>query len=121
MRDHRGMSAMDEYLDGLPEREKDALERVRVLVVRIVSEAEEGRSYGMPAYRYRGRPLLGFRKAKEHLSVFPFSPRAIEAVQDRLGGFDVAKGTIRFTPDRQLPDDVLTDLVRARAREIDAA
>jgi uncharacterized protein YdhG (YjbR/CyaY superfamily) len=37
----------------------------------------------------------------------------------RLGGFNVAKGTIRFTPDSPVPDDVLTDLVRARAREID--
>jgi uncharacterized protein YdhG (YjbR/CyaY superfamily) len=44
---------------------------------------------------------------------------AIGAVEDRLGGFDVAKGTIRFTPDSPVPDDVLTDLVRARAREID--
>jgi uncharacterized protein YdhG (YjbR/CyaY superfamily) len=46
---------------------------------------------------------------------------AIGAVEDRLGGFDVAKGTIRFTPDSPVPDDVLTDLVRARAREIDGS
>jgi hypothetical protein len=68
-----------------------------------------------------GRPLLGFRAAQRHLSIFPFSPGAIGAVEDRLGGFDVAKGTIRFTPDSPVPDDVLTDLVRARAREIDGS
>ena len=52
------------------------------------------------------------------LSLFPFSPAAIEAVKHRLAGFDVAKGTIRFSPEKPVPDDVLADLVRARLREI---
>jgi uncharacterized protein YdhG (YjbR/CyaY superfamily) len=77
-------------------------------------------SYGMPAYLHAGRPLLGFRAAKSHLSVFPFSPAAIEAVKDRLDDFDVSKGTIRFSPDAPVPDDVLADLVRARMQEIGA-
>jgi uncharacterized protein YdhG (YjbR/CyaY superfamily) len=109
---------MDDYLDGLPPGEKAALERVRAVVGRVAPEAEEGRSYGMRAFIYSGRPLLGFRAAKNHLSIFPFSPAAIEAVKDRLGGFDLAKGTVRFTPDKLVPDDVLADLVRARMQEI---
>jgi uncharacterized protein YdhG (YjbR/CyaY superfamily) len=52
------------------------------------------------------------------LSVFPFSPAAIEAVKDRLEGFDLAKGTIHFSPERPVPDDVLADVVRARRQEI---
>jgi uncharacterized protein YdhG (YjbR/CyaY superfamily) len=83
-------------------------------------EAEEGESYGMPAFLYAGRPLLGFRAAKKHLSVFPFSPAVVEAVEERLEGFDVSKGTIRFSPDSPLPEDVLADLVRARKKEIAA-
>ena len=112
------MSAMDDYLDGLPPAQKAALERVRAVVGGEVAEAEEGTSYGMPAFILAGRPLLGFRAAKKHLSIFPFSPAAIEAVGDRLEGFDVAKGTIRFSPDRPVPEDVLSDVVRARKREI---
>jgi uncharacterized protein YdhG (YjbR/CyaY superfamily) len=114
------MSAMDDYLDGLPPAQKAAFERVRSLVEGAVPEAEQGVSYGMPAFIYAGRPLLAFRAAKRHLSVFPFSPAAIEAVDDRLEGFDLSKGTIRFSPDRPVPEDVLADVVRARKREIDA-
>jgi uncharacterized protein YdhG (YjbR/CyaY superfamily) len=112
------MSAMDDYLDGLPTDQRAALERVRAAVAGAVREAEEGESYGMPAFIYAGRPLLGFRAAKRHLSMFPFSPAAVESVSERLGGFDLAKGTIRFTPDRPVPDDVLADLVEFRKREI---
>ena len=115
------MSSMDDYLGGLPPAEKAALERVRAVVAAAAPEAEEGRSYGMPAFIYAGRPLLGFGAAKKHLSIFPFSPAAVEAVSDRLGGFDLAKGTIRFTPDRPVPEDVLLDLVRARLHEITTA
>ena len=84
-------------------------------------DAEEGKSYGVPAFLYSGRPLLGFSAAKKHLSIFPFSPEAIEAVQDRLDGFDLAKGTIRFSAEHPVPDDVLADLVRARMEEITAS
>jgi uncharacterized protein YdhG (YjbR/CyaY superfamily) len=110
---------MDDYLQELPTEQGAALARVRALVEQVVPEAEEGRSYGMPAYLYGGRPLLGFRAAKQHLSVFPFSPEAVDAVRDRLGGFDISKGTVRFSPDDPLPEDVLADMIRARKRELD--
>ncbi len=112
---------MDDYLDGLAPEQKAALSRVREIVAELVPDAEEGTSYGMPAFIYAGRPLLGFRAAKKHLSIFPFSPAAIEAVADRLAGFDLAKGTIRFTPDHPVPQAVLADVVRHREREIAAS
>lgn len=114
------VSEMDDYLAGLPEEQREALARVRAVVERATPDAEEGVSYGMPAYLYAGRPLLGFRAAKKHLSVFPFSPAAVDAVKDRLAGFDLSKGTIRFTPARPVPEDVLVDLIGARKEEIDA-
>jgi uncharacterized protein YdhG (YjbR/CyaY superfamily) len=109
---------MDDYLDSLPSERKAAFEHVRAVVREVAPDAEVGKSYGMPAFLYEGRPLIGLRAAKEHLSVFPFSPEAIEAIGGRLEGFDVSKGTIRFTPDRPVPDDVLADVIRARMREI---
>jgi uncharacterized protein YdhG (YjbR/CyaY superfamily) len=118
MLDDAHMSVMDEYLDGLPPAQKAALARVCAVVEGVAPEAEEGMSYGMPAYLYAGRPLLGVRAAKKHLSVFPFSPAAIEAVKDRLVGFELSKGTIRFTPESPVPDDVLADVVRARKQEL---
>lgn len=121
MQDDARVSAMDDYLNGLPPTQKAALARVRAVVEAVAPEAEEGVSYGMPAFLFAGRPLLGFRAAKKHLSVFPFSPAAVEAVNDRLEGFDLSKGTIRFSPGTPVPEDVLADLVRARKQEITAS
>ena len=110
---------MDEYLDGLAPDAKHALERVRATVREVVPDAEEGTSYGVPAYRHRGRPLLGFQATQRHLSLLPFSPAAIEAVAPRLGGFERTKGSIRFSAGAPVPEDVVADLVRARVREIE--
>jgi uncharacterized protein YdhG (YjbR/CyaY superfamily) len=115
------VSAVDDYLLELEEPARSTLQHILDLVKLIVPEAEEGRSYGMPALRYNKRPLLGFVAAKNHLSVFPFSPAVIERLHDRLDGFVVSKGTIRFSAAHPIPDDVLSAIVRARLEEITRA
>ena len=112
------MSEMDDYLAGVPEPDRAALERIRRVVKELVPQAEEGKSYGMPALKYNKRPLVGFVAAKKHLSLFPFSPAVIAALTDRPDGFELSKGTIRFTAQHQLPDEVLRDVVMLRLDEI---
>ncbi len=81
----------------------------------VVPEAVEGMSYGMPALKFEGKPLVGVVRAAKH--VFPFSPAVIDAVASRLEGYSLSKGTIRL-PEHPLPDDVLEDIVRLRRAEI---
>jgi len=113
------MSAFDEYLATVPEPQRAELERIRQVVRRTVPDAKEGTSYGTPAFRYRQRPLLGFRASKNHLSVFPFSPEAVDAARDELAGFDLSKGTVRFTPEKPIPESALQRLLHDRLREIE--
>jgi uncharacterized protein YdhG (YjbR/CyaY superfamily) len=113
------VGAVTDYLATLERAERDAFARVRDLAVAEAPAATEGTSYGMAALLLGGRPLLGMRAAKGHLSVFPFSPEVVEAVAGRLSGFALSKGTIRFTAAEPLPDDVLRDLVRLRRAEIE--
>jgi uncharacterized protein YdhG (YjbR/CyaY superfamily) len=113
------MSELDDYFAGLDAEPRDAFERVRRLALTVVPGAVQGTSYGMAALRHKGKPLLGFRAGKGHLSVYPFSPQAVDAVRDRLPAAAVSKGTVRFSAAAPLPDDVVVDLVRARLAEID--
>jgi uncharacterized protein YdhG (YjbR/CyaY superfamily) len=110
---------VDDYFRGLAPAPRAAFERTRNLVTEVVPEAEQGLSYGIAALKYKGSPLLGFRAAKHHLSVVPFSPKAVDAVRDRLKAFDLSKGTIRFSAATPLPADVVRDLASYRKTEID--
>ena len=113
------MGAVTDYLATLDAGDRAAFTRVRDLAVAEAPEATEGTSYGLAALLLGGRPLLGMRAAKGHLSVFPFSPQVVEAVEDRLPGFALSKGTIRFSAAEPLPEDVVRDLVRLRRAEIE--
>ena len=109
----------DDYLAGVPDDARQVLQAVIDHVATVAPDATEGRSYGLPAFRYRGSPLLGFAAAKKHLSLYPFSPRVIDTVTPRLPGYELSKGTVRFTVERPVPDEVLTAMVRLRMDEID--
>jgi uncharacterized protein YdhG (YjbR/CyaY superfamily) len=113
------MERVEAYLDALPDDQRQALEALRDRIAAAAPAAEPGLSYGAPAFRLAGRPLAGFSAATAHLSYLPFSPAVVEAHRDKLEGFGFSKGAIRFTPERQLPDELVASLVAARRAEIE--
>ncbi len=110
---------IDAYLATLPDDMRVALEHLRRTIQAAAPDAVEAISYGAPAFRYRGHPLVAFRAAKAHGSFFPMDPAVILAHRDELTAFDTAKGTIRFTTAQPLPDALVTRLVRARMAAMD--
>src|SRR5215216_7693716 len=112
------MGVIDDYLEDLGDSQRAELERICRIVLDRVPDAEEGRSYGMPAFRYKRKPLLGFAALKDHLSLFPFSPHVVAAVKGRLAGYDLSKGTIRFTEAKPIPEDVIWEMLDLRLEEI---
>ncbi len=112
------MSAVDDYLSKVTEPEKSELERVRAIILKAVPDAEQTISYGMPAFKYKGKYLIAYAPFKKHLSVFPGSG-AIEACKKKLNEYTISKGTVQFTLDKPLSEALLQALVSARCREID--
>ena len=113
------MGSVDDYLDGLGAGTAAIVRGIYARALEIVPDAEQGEGYGMPALRYRGKPLLSVMVAKSHLSLFPFSASVVAAVAPELEGYDLSKGTIRFSADRQLPAAVVTRIVELRRAEIE--
>jgi uncharacterized protein YdhG (YjbR/CyaY superfamily) len=110
---------IDADLATLPADMRIALEALRGAIRAAAPGAVEAISYGAPAFRYRGHPLVSYRAAKAHCSFFPMNPTVIEAHRDELKAYDTAKGTIRFTPDRPLPEGLVAKIVRARLDDLD--
>ena len=115
------MGEVTDYIASFDEPGRSVLEQYRARAVAVVPEAEEGKSYGMAALRYRGRPLVSVASTKQGYSVFPFSPAVVESVIAEFGGFESTKGGIKFTDKRHLPIEAFDALVVGRRDEIDAA
>src|SRR5918994_5048228 len=114
-------SEIDTFLADLPREMREPLEGLRRTIAAAAPDAVEGIGYGIPAFKYRGRPLVSFGAGKNHCSFYVQSPAVMEAHRDELAGYDTARGTIRFAPDKPLAASLVTKLVKARIAEIDVA
>jgi uncharacterized protein YdhG (YjbR/CyaY superfamily) len=109
---------IDGYLADLPDDKRSTLSEMRRMIKAAAPDAVEGMAYGMPGFKYRGRPLVYFAAARNHCALY--GP-AVVAFQDELAGYDASKGTIRFPPGEPLPEELVRKLVRARMAAIEAA
>ena len=111
---------IDASLAALPADQRALLDELRRTIATAAPDAVETISYGMPAFRYRGRALVSYSAFKDHCSFFPMSGAVTEAHKTELDGFVFAKGTIRFTPAHPLPAELVRAMVRDRVVQIDA-
>ena len=109
---------IDATLAALPADQRTALQSLRRTIAAAAPSAEETISYGMPAFRYRGRALVYYAAFKAHCSFFP-GAELIESYRDELAGFATSKGTLQFTPERPIPGDLVERIVRERMAQID--
>lgn len=113
----RKTNPIDAYLAKLPADQRAALGRLRKQIRAAAPKAEECLSYGLPAFRHAGRPLVGFGASAKHCSLFPMNGTTVAAFKAELEDFSTSKGTIRFTPDRPLPAALVRRIVKARVAE----
>lgn len=112
-------SEVDAYLGALSADKRATLEKVRRAIRAAAPRAEEGMSYGMPAF-IQGKPIAGYAAAKLHCSYFPMSGAITAALADDLAGYNTSKGAIRFPIGHPPPASLIRRLVRARLAEIEA-
>jgi uncharacterized protein YdhG (YjbR/CyaY superfamily) len=112
--------SVDEYLDGVADEPRKALENLRQTIQRADPEATEAISYQMPTFKHRGKSLVAYAAFKNHCSLFPMSMRVIETCEKELQPYHSSKGTIQFTADKPLPETLVEKIVHARIAEIEA-
>jgi uncharacterized protein YdhG (YjbR/CyaY superfamily) len=115
----RGVSAeeIDEYLDGLEEPERATLARLRQTILDIIPEAEQGISYGVPAFNVRGKTVAGFAAFKNHLSYLPHSGAVFPQLSDELRGYSISSEALRFSIGEPLPALLVEKLIAVRLEQ----
>ncbi len=107
----------DDYLAALPEVQRAVLQKLRETIKAAAPEAVESISYQIPTFKYKGRPLIYFGAAKNHCALYAVDT---DAQKDELKGYDTSKGTVRFSPDKPLPEALVRKLVSVRINAIEA-
>jgi uncharacterized protein YdhG (YjbR/CyaY superfamily) len=112
---------IDRYLAALDEPKRSTLEALRTSILEIVPEAEQGISYGAPAFKVQGKAVAGFAAFKSHLSYVPHSGSVLATLQDDTAPYETSKGSLKFAVDKPLPKRLVKKLIRARMRELGLA
>ena len=109
---------VDDYLAALPDDQRDVLEKLRSDVARLVPDAVETITYGMPAFKLDGRFFLSYAAWKRHCSVYAIDDALLARHAEAIRGYGRTKGALHFSKAQPLPDALLEDLVRLRTGQI---
>jgi uncharacterized protein YdhG (YjbR/CyaY superfamily) len=108
---------VDDYLNGLPDDQRTALQQLRQQVLSIVPNAQEVMSYGMPGYRVDGTVVAGFAGFRKHLSYFPHSGSVLAEVADQVKSYQQTKSSLHFSAKIGLPTELVKLLIHTRVEQ----
>ena len=114
-------TTVDDYIAALPEDMRAPMTTLRETIRAAAPDAEEVITYKMPGFKTHGRFLVSYDAFKAHYSLFPASDAVIRALGERIEPHLAGSGTIRFAASRPIPTDLVTEIIRIRSAENDAA
>ena len=117
MSTQRRPSTIDEYLEGVPEDRRRALEDLRTKIHSVIPDAEECISYRMPAFRVNGAVVAGFCATAKGCSYFPFSGSTLKTLARDVKSYSQTKSSLHFPTDGPLPIALVRKLITARIKE----
>ena len=107
---------VQEYLAAQPPDARRALRKIRALIRSVAPGAVEVFSYGIPGYRFEGRPLVWCAGWTQHVSLYPIGAALLRPAE--LQRYETSKGTIRFRLAEPLPSALVKRLVKGRISQI---
>jgi uncharacterized protein YdhG (YjbR/CyaY superfamily) len=108
---------VDRYLDSVDEPKRTTLAALRKTILEVIPEAEQGISYGHPAFKIGGKTIAGFAAFKNHLSYLPHSGSVFPQLKQELAGYTMTTGALHFDIDKPLPKALVEKLISVRRRQ----
>ena len=112
-------SDVDEYITSFPKNVQQLLKDIRDKIKTVAPEAEEIISYGMPAYKYMGKPLVYFAGYEKHIGFYA-TPTGHHAFKKELSKYKQGKGSVQFPVDKPMPLSLISKIVKFRVKENEA-
>jgi uncharacterized protein YdhG (YjbR/CyaY superfamily) len=106
---------VDDYILSFPSAIQDRLLTLRKTILTLVPEAEESISYGMPAYKTFGIPLVYFAGYANHIGFYA-TPNGHEEFAKEFSMYKQGKGSVQFPHDKPLPIKLIERVVKFRVK-----
>jgi uncharacterized protein YdhG (YjbR/CyaY superfamily) len=107
--------SVDEYIASFPKSIELILSKIRIVINENAPKAVESISYGMPAYKTNGKPLVYFAAFKNHIGFYA-TPSGHSEFSKELSNYKQGKGSVQFPLD-QVPFELIAKIVKFRVKE----
>src|SRR5690606_34886359 len=108
---------VDDYISDFAEDIQSVLEKVRDTIRKAAPDALEMISYGIPAFKFKGKPLVYFAAFKNHIGFYP-TPTGVEEFEKELSVYKQGKGSVQFPLDKPMPLKLIGKIVKFRMGKI---
>ncbi|MFZ9981427.1 MAG: iron chaperone [Cyclobacteriaceae bacterium] len=112
----RKFNNVTEYISQFSRVAGDRLQILRSLLHTIAPDAEESISYGMPAYKLGGKPLIYFAGYERHTGLYAL-PSGHKKFSKELSRFKQGKGSVQFPHEEDLPVELIKKIIKFRVSE----
>lgn len=110
------LQSVDEYISSFPPATQAVLNQVRATIKEHAPHAVESISYGMPAFKTNGRPLVYFAGYKNHIGFYA-TPTGHSQFATDLSIYKQGKGSVQFPLDQPMPLALIGNIVAFRVAE----
>ncbi len=106
---------VDAYIKDFSEDVQHLLNQIRSTILKVTPNAEESISYGIPAYKLNGKPLVYFAAFKNHIGFYA-TPSGHAAFEKELAKYKQGKGSVQFPIDKPMPLKLIVKIVEYRIK-----
>lgn len=110
------MNNVEGYILQFNKQVQERLTLIRATIKDIAPDAIESISYGIPAYKTHGKPLIYFAGFKHHIGLYA-TPSGHSEFAEELSDYKQGKGSVQFPLDEPLPLELISRIIRFRVDE----
>jgi uncharacterized protein YdhG (YjbR/CyaY superfamily) len=112
---------VDDYINSQSEKAQKVLSKLRNVILKAAPEAIEIKNSKVPSYILvpgkKPNQQIMIAAYSKYVSFYPYQG-AIDHFKNELEGFDLGKGTIKFSFDQDIPEDLIEKIIKFRKEEI---
>lgn len=108
---------VDDYRKVFPKDIQLIMKKIRSTIKKAAPKAVESISYGMPAYKLNGKPLVYFAAYKMHIGFYA-TPTGHAHFVKELSKYKQGNGSVQFPIDKPIPFELIKRIVNFRLKNI---
>lgn len=108
---------VEQYIANFSPEIQKQLRQIRSTIQLAAPAAVENISYGMPAYKLDGKPLVYFAGYKSHIGFYA-TPNGHSAFEKEFSKYKEGKGSVQFPLDEPMPLELIKEVVQFRIKNI---